>query len=305
MRHLLSLASWPREDVLGLLRLAAAVKREPARYATALAGKTLAMIFQKPSTRTRVSFEVGMHQLGGTALFLSSSDMQLGRGETISDAARVLSRYVDGIMARVFAHADVEGLTEGTVPVINGLSDLLHPCQALADLQTIQEHRGDLQGQTMAYVGDGNNVCHSLINACVHAGIHLRIATPEGFEPDSGIVAAARSRGGQVEVGRDPQAAVRGVGSVYTDVWTSMGQEDEADERRTIFAPYQVSESLFGLAADDAIFLHCLPARRRDEVTDGVLDHTRSVVLDEAENRLHAQKALLLALMGGVEWPAA
>ena len=303
MRHFLSLADFTPREIRGFLTLAGMVKREPERYRTTLAGKTLAMIFQKKSTRTRVSFEVGMFQLGGHALFLSGSDMQLGRGETVPDTARVLSRFCDGIMARVFAHADVEALTAGTVPVINGLSDKLHPCQVLADLMVLEEHKGRLEGLTLAYVGDGNNMAHSLINGCTRTGVAIRVATPAGYEPDADIVAAARAAGGNVEVMRDPRAAVRGVDAVYTDVWASMGQEEEHAKRLKLFADYQVNESLFALAAPDAVFLHCLPAHRGEEVTDGVVDHPRSIVYDEAENRLHAQKAVMLHLMGNVPLP--
>ena len=303
MRHFLSLADWSTDEIRGLLGLAAIVKKEPERYRNALAGKTLAMLFQKNSTRTRVSFEVGMFQLGGHALFLSGSVMQLGRGETVPDTARVLSRYVDGIMARVYAHADVEALTEGSVPIINGLSDKLHPCQVLADLQVIEEHKGRLDGLTLAYVGDGNNMAHSLINGCTKVGMAVRIATPEGYEPDVEIVEAARKAGGSVEVMRDAGAAVDGVDAVYTDVWASMGQEEEHAARVKLFADYQVNEELFARAAKDAVFLHCLPAHRGEEVTDGVVDHPRSIVFDEAENRLHAQKAVMLHLMAGVALP--
>lgn len=305
MKHFLSLADYSAAEVAGLLALSAQVKASPERYRTALAGKTLAMIFQKPSTRTRVSFEVGMFQLGGHALYLSGRDLQLGRGEIIPDMARVISRYVDGIMARVFAHSDVEGLTAGTVPVINGLSDLLHPCQAMADLLTLQEHKGRLKGLVLAYVGDGNNVAHSLINTSPKTGVIVRLATPEGYEPDKAIVEAARAAGGTVEVMRDPAQAVAGADAVYTDVWASMGQEEEHNQRVGIFASYQVNEALFARARPDALFLHCLPAHRGEEVTDGVVDHPRSVVIDEAENRLHAQKAILLHLMAGVPLPAA
>jgi len=282
-----------------LLRLAARVKSDPYSRRDALAGKTLAMIFQKPSTRTRVSFEVGMTRLGGTALFLSAADLQLGRGETVEDTARVLARYVDGIMARVFDQEDIERLTAGGIPVINGLSDRLHPCQALADVFTIQEHTGRIEGASLAYVGDGNNVCHSLLHAAARTGLRLRVATPEGYAPDPAIVATARDAGADVAVGLDAEEAVLGVDAVYTDVWTSMGQEEEVAERRKVFAPYRVDEALFARAAPDAIFLHCLPAHRGDEVTEGVFEHARSVVFDQAENRLHVQQALLLNLLGG------
>jgi len=302
---MLSLADYTPAEIAGLLALSADVKANPDRYRTALQGKTLAMIFQKSSTRTRVSFEVGMFQLGGHALYLSGNDIQIGRGETISDTAKVLSRYVDGIMARVFAQADVDGLTAGTVPVINGLSDLLHPCQVLADLLTIQEHKGRLEGLALAYVGDGNNMAHSLINGGVRTGVAVRIASPEGYEPDPAIVDAGRAAGGSVEVMRDPAAAVAGADVVYTDVWASMGQEAEHAARLKLFSAYQVNEALFAKAKPDAIFLHCLPAHRGEEVTDGVVDHDRSVVFDEAENRLHTQKAVMLHLMSGVALPGA
>ncbi len=300
MKHFLSLMDWSGEAIAGLLRLARAIKADPRSYGEALRGRTLAMIFQKPSTRTRVSFEAGMSQLGGDALFLSPRDLQLGRGETIQDTARVLARYVDGIMARVFDHQDLQRLATGGVPVINGLSDRLHPVQALADVLTIQERKGRVEGITLAYVGDGNNVCHSLVHAAARTGLRLQVATPPGFAPDSGIVTAAREAGADVEVGVDAAAAVEGADAVYTDVWASMGQEDEQEERRKVFAPYRVDEALFARAAPDAIFLHCLPAHRGEEVTDGVVDHPRSVVFDQAENRLHTQKALLLNLLGGV-----
>lgn len=303
MKHLLSLADYTSAEIAGLLALSAQVKANPHQYKNALAGKTLAMIFQKSSTRTRVSFEVGTFQLGGHAIFLSGSDIQIGRGETIEDTAKVLSRYVDGIMARVFAQSDVEGLATGSVPVINGLSDLLHPCQVLADFLTIQEHKGRLEGLTLAYVGDGNNMAHSLINGAVRCGVAVRIAAPEGYEPEPSIVDAGRAVGGSVEVMRDPARAVAGADVVYTDVWASMGQEAEHAARLKLFADYQVNEQLFAQAADDAIFLHCLPAHRGEEVTDGVVDHERSVVFDEAENRLHTQKAVMLHLMAGVELP--
>ncbi|MBN2799120.1 MAG: ornithine carbamoyltransferase [Deltaproteobacteria bacterium] len=300
MQHLTSLIPWNQDDLLGLLALSRRVKADPRAWSTALQGKSLGMIFEKSSTRTRVSFEVGMTQLGGHALFLSKSDIQLGRGETIEDTARVLSRFVDGIMARVYAQDTIERLTVATVPVINGLSDMYHPCQALADLQTVQEHRGALAGQVLTYVGDGNNVAHSLMIAGSRAGMTVRIAHPEGYAPSPEVVAACEGQPGRVELYTDPRVAVTGADAVYTDVWASMGQEAEQAERARTFAPFQVNEALFALAKPDAIFLHCLPAHRGEEVTDGVVDHPRSAVLDQAENRMHAQKALLLHLMGGV-----
>ena len=299
MKHFLALSDYSGEELRGLLDLAARVKKSPAEYRTALAGQTLGMIFQKSSTRTRVSFEVGMFQLGGHALFLSGDDLQLGRGETVRDTAQVLSRYLDGIMARVFAHEDVEDLATGSVPVINGLSDRLHPCQVMADLQTIEEYKGRLEGLVLTYVGDGNNMAHSLINGGVRMGMEVRIAGREGYQPLSEIVEAA-SKLGSVVVDTDAAKLVEGSDVVYTDVWASMGQEEERAERLKLFQPYQVNAELFGKAKDDAIFMHCLPAHRGEEVTDEVVDHARSVVFDEAENRLHAQKAILLHLMGSV-----
>ncbi|MDF1563887.1 MAG: ornithine carbamoyltransferase [Deltaproteobacteria bacterium] len=298
-KHFLALSDYSSEELGGLLALAAKVKKNPGEYRKALEGQTLGMIFQKSSTRTRVSFEVGMFQLGGHALFLSGNDLQLGRGETVPDTAQVLSRYLDGIMARVFAQKDVDDLATGTIPVINGLSDLLHPCQVMADLQTIQEHKGHLEGLVLTYVGDGNNMAHSLINGGVRMGMEVRIAAPEGYQPVPEIVEAA-SKLGKVVVDTDAAKLCQGADVVYTDVWASMGQEAEHEARLKLFQPYQVNGELFGKAKDDAIFMHCLPAHRGEEVTDEVVDHARSVVFDEAENRLHAQKAILLHLMGGV-----
>jgi ornithine carbamoyltransferase len=300
MRHLLSLADWTAKEIVGLVTHAHRVKTQPDSFRDALAGKTLGMIFQKRSTRTRVSFEVGMYQLGGAALFLSADDLQLGRGETIEDTARVLSRYLDGIMARVYDHDDLVKLTAGTVPIINGLSDKVHPCQVLADLLTLYEAKDRLEGISLAYVGDGNNMCHSLIIGCAKTGVSIRVATPEGYDPDPEFVTIAREAGGDVTLTNDPAQACEGVDAVYTDVWTSMGQEEEAKARLEAFKGFQINEDLFARAKDDAVFLHCLPAHRGEEVTDGVVDHPRSIVLDQAENRLHAQKALMIALMQDV-----
>ena len=264
-----------------------------------LAGQTLAMVFTKSSTRTRVSFEVGTYQLGGHALFLSSRDLQLGRGEPIKDTARVLSRYVDGIMIRTFAHADVEELAEhATVPVINGLTDYLHPCQILADVFTVQEAIGGWQGKTVAWVGDGNNVVNSWLHAAAVLGFELRLACPEGYEPAREIFERAQ-QGANVSMHEDPEDAVRGAHVVNTDVWASMGQEGEADARSLAFKGYTVDAALMKLAAPDAIFLHCLPAHRGEEVTDEVIEGPQSRVFDQAENRMHVQKALLAKLMGG------
>jgi ornithine carbamoyltransferase len=267
-----------------------------------LRGKTLAMIFEKPSTRTRVSFEVGMWQLGGYALYLSSSDLQLGRGETIADTARTLSRYVNGIMARVFAHQTILDLIKySSVPVINGLSDLTHPCQGLADLFTIYEKKGRLSGLKLAYIGDGNNVAHSLILGCSKLGMEINLACPKGYEPNPKVVSKGkeegRKSGGRVRVMNDPREAVRMADVIYTDVWASMGQEKEHEKRIKIFKPYQIHTKLIKEAKEDYLFMHCLPAHRGEEVTDEVADSKNSIIFDQAENRLHTQKALLALIM--------
>ena len=264
-----------------------------------LAGQSLAMIFMKASTRTRVSFEVGCWQLGGHALFLSPRDVQLGRGEPIADTARVLSRYVNGIMIRTFAHAEVEELAaSGSVPVINGLTDLLHPCQVLADVLTVRQHLGGYRGKTVAWIGDGNNMANSWINAAYRLGFALRLACPVGYDPDPGILARAQTVA-DVQVLRDPRGAAEGAEVVTTDVWASMGQEEEQAQRARAFAGYVVDGALMRVAKPDAIFLHCLPAHRGEEVTAEVIDGPQSRVWDEAENRLHIQKAIMATLMGG------
>jgi ornithine carbamoyltransferase len=295
-RDFLAIPDLSRDEVERVMQLALEMKA--GRYrARPLAGKTLAMVFAKSSTRTRVSFEVGMYQLGGHALFLSSRDIQLGRGEPIKDTARVLSRYVDGIMIRTFDHADVEELARyASVPVINGLTDLLHPCQVLADLMTVREALGGWAGKAVAWIGDGNNMANSWINAAGLLGFELRIACPEGYDPDPNVLAR---NGGRIRVMRDPAEAAAGAHVVTTDVWASMGQEAEAETRARAFAGYLVDEAMMERAAPGAIFLHCLPAHRGEEVTDGVIEGAWSRVWDEAENRLHIQKALLAALMGG------
>jgi len=303
-RHFLSLKDWSREEIELLFELAAAIKAEPGNYASALSGQSLAMVFQKPSTRTRVSFEVGMYQLGGQALFLGANDIQLHRGETIADTARVLSRYVQGIMARVFAHQDVLDLARhGSVPVINGLSDLLHPCQALADYFTLRERRGDLGGLKMAYVGDGNNVCHELMFGALKLGMRMSMGCPRDYQPNPLILKSAereaRKLGSPVPVvTEDPMQAVVGADVVYTDVWTSMGQEAESAQRLADFAGFQVTPEMMEMAGPQAAFMHCLPAHRGEEVSAEVIDGPQSVVFDEAENRLHVQKAVLVTLMG-------
>ena len=267
-----------------------------------LKGKALAMVFEKSSTRTRVSFEVGMVQLGGYALYLSASDLQLGRGETIADTARVLSRYVQGIMARVFAHQTILDLIQyASVPVVNGLSDFSHPCQGLADLFTVYEKKGRLAGLKLAYVGDGNNVAHSLLYGCAKVGMNIALGCPKGYEPKPEVVSQAKAEGKkngcQVEVVNDPREAARGADVVYTDVWASMGQEKEHAERVKIFKPFQVNAKLVKEAKEDYIFMHCLPAHRGEEVTDEVADSPSSVIFDQAENRMHTQKALLALIM--------
>jgi len=303
-RHLVNIQNLSSDDLREILHLSRAMKAHPERYRAALHGKTLAMIFQKPSTRTRVSFQVGIHQLGGMGMSLGFNELQLGRGETVADTARVLSRYVDGIMARVYANQDVVDLAaNATVPVINGLSDLLHPCQAICDYFTIIERFGTVEQIKVVYVGDGNNVAHSLANVAAKLGSHLVIATPEGsYRPNAAVIEQAqkdaRQTGARIELSSDPVAAVSGARVVYTDVWTSMGQEEEARRRRQDLAPFQVNAALFARAASDAIFMHCLPAHRGEEVTDDVVDDPRSVVFDQAENRLHTQKAVMTLLMG-------
>jgi ornithine carbamoyltransferase len=295
-RDFLAITDFSKDEIVALFDLTARLKA--GEGGRPLAGQTLAMVFAKSSTRTRVSFEVGMYQLGGHALFLSSRDIQLGRGEPIRDTARVLSRFVDGIMIRTFAHADVEELAaHASVPVINGLTDLLHPCQVLTDLFTMREHIGGWEGKTVAWIGDGNNMANSWLNAAAVLGFELRLACPEGFEPDREIFERATSRT-TVVVTEDPEEAVRGAHAVNTDVWASMGQEAEAEQRAMAFKGYTVTPDLMRLAAPEAIFLHCLPAHRGEEVAEAVLEGPQSRVFDEAENRLHVQKALLATLMG-------
>lgn len=297
----LAIPDFTGSELSSLLRLAEQMRT--GEYAVRpLQGQSLAMIFMKSSTRTRVSFEVGAWQLGAHALFLSPRDVQLGRGEPIADTARVLSRYVDGIMIRTFAHAEVEELARyADVPVINGLTDLLHPCQILADLLTVRQHLGGWEGKRIAWVGDGNNMANSWINAAYRLGFELVLACPEGYDPDPAILARAQGgRSASVTVVRDPAAAVSGADVVNTDVWASMGQEAEQAGRERAFAGFQVDERLMARASEQAIFLHCLPAHRGEEVATEVIDGPRSRVWDEAENRLHVQKAVMAVLMGGV-----
>jgi len=303
-RHFLTLDSLGREGLLLNLDLARQLKAAKGMARDALAGGRLGLIFDKPSTRTRVSFEAAAWGLGMLPIALRPDELQLGRGETIADTARVLSRYLSALAIRTFEQARVEELARhATIPIINALTDGHHPCQALADVMTLQEEFGQLSGLRVAFIGDGNNVCHSLIQAAGYLGFTLAISTPEGYEPKSEIVEAARangrSTGGAIELGRDPRAAVQGADAVYTDVWASMGQEKEREERARLFAGYCVNADLMALAAPRAIFLHCLPAHRGDEVTDEVIDGPQSRVWDEAENRWYTEQALLYALITG------
>ncbi len=303
-KDLLAISDLTTTDIAEILKQSARLKELQKKGKThhPLAGKSLGMIFEKSSTRTRVSFEVGMYQLGGQALFLSSNDLQIGRGEPVSDTAKTLSRYVDGIMIRTFAQATVEELARhASIPVINGLSDLHHPCQALADLFTIQEKRGSLKGLRFAYVGDGNNMAHSLIEACVKTGMHVSLACPPGYEPDAGIMRnaqlAAAKTGSEVRLTNDPMKCVAEADIVYTDVWASMGQESEHAKRVDAFRGYQVDAKLMNAAGPKALVMHCLPAHRGEEISGEVIDGPQSVVFDQAENRLHTQKAILELLM--------
>jgi len=301
-RDLVTGTEWHAAEVGRLFELSADLKERPEHYRGALAGRYLALIFEKPSLRTRVTFEVGIGSLGGGAVYLDHQGSRLGARESIKDVARNLGRWVHGIVARVFEHGVVEELAaHADIPVINALCDRYHPCQALADFFTLEEKFHNLDGLKLAFVGDGNNVCHSLLLTGARVGARVRVATPPGFEPDATIVAAAKQAaqetGGGIEILRSPQEAVAGARAVYTAVWASMGQESEAAERQQVFAPYQVNEALMALAAPDALFLHCLPAHRGLEVTDAVMDSRQSVVYDQAENRLHVQKAILLTLL--------
>lgn len=300
---LLTGTEWNPAQLREFFQLAADIKSRPDRYRTALSGKFLALIFEKPSLRTRVTFEVGVASLGGTAVFLDHTLTHLGQRESVRDIAKNLERWVHGIVARVFAQESLEEFAKNAnIPVINALSDKYHPCQALADFFTLEERFGNLRGFKFAYIGDGNNMCHSLLTIGARVGAHVRVATPAGYEPDAAIVAeakrVARETRGKIEILRSPAEAVAGVQAVYTDVWASMGQEHEKAQRLADFAPYQVNAALFEQAAPEAIFLHCLPAKRGEEVHDQVIESSQSAVFDQAENRLHVQKALLLMLIG-------
>jgi ornithine carbamoyltransferase len=300
-RDLVSLLDFSADELERILDLALEVKANPVAFRDRLGGRTLFMYFEKPSLRTRVTFEAGMTQLGGHAIYYTASDGRIGVRESVEDVARNLDRWVDGAMCRTFSHDLVRELARFCqVPVINGLTDLLHPCQALADYQTLREVKGDLRGRRLVYVGDGNNVAHSLMNGGARFGVHVTVVTPQGFEPDPGIVAAAKvageETGARIEVSRD-LGAVAGADAVYTDVWASMGQEEDAERRKKAFASYRIDAEVMHRAGPDAVFMHCLPAHRGDEVTSEVADSPASVIFEQAENRLHAQKALLLSLL--------
>ena len=304
MKHLLSIHDITTDETKQILSVALELKEKQKKGIPhpILKNKTLGMIFSKSSTRTRVSFEVGMYQLGGHALFLSSNDIQLGRGETIYDTANVLSRYLDGIMIRTFEQSDVEDLAKfGSIPIINGLTDLLHPCQALTDMLTITEHKGKLEGLKLAYLGDGNNMTHSLLYAGAKLGVNVSVATPKGFECNEEVIANAKEdakkTGAVIDISYDPVQAIKDADAVYTDTWLSMGQEGSKEERLKVFKDYQINSALMKHAKNDAIFLHCLPAYRGYEVTEEVIDGPQSVIFDEAENRLHTQKAIMALLM--------
>jgi ornithine carbamoyltransferase len=304
VQDLIAESDLTRQDLRLIFELAAEVKAAPGAYTRVLQGKQLAMIFEKPSLRTRTTFEVGMTSMGGFALYLDHANQPLGEREAIKDIARNLERWVDGIMARTFSHRSIVELAENaSIPVINGLSDLLHPCQALADYFTLEEKFGRLRGLKLAYLGDGNNVCHSLMVTGAKLGVSIHVATPSGFEPRAEIAEGARTlgreTGARIRIGHDPYEAVCGASAVYTDVWASMGHEHEANGRAQAFAPYQVNDILMTAADPEAVFMHCLPAHRGLEVVDAVIDSPCSIVFDQAENRLHVQKALLILLMGG------
>lgn len=303
-RDMIELDEYSTEEIQFLLDSAIEIKRKQknGEVYQPLKGKTIGLIFEKSSTRTRVSFEAGMFQLGGHALFLSKNDIQLGRGEPISDTAQVMSRYLDGLMIRTFGHDNVVNLAKyASIPVINGLSDMAHPCQVLADLQTVLEHKGKLKGLKMAFIGDGNNMAHSILIGGAKMGMHVAVASPKGYEADASIVKLseeiAAQTGGKITITQDPLEAAKDADVIYTDVWASMGFEEEQAQREAAFADYQVNEELVKAAKPDYLFLHCLPAHRGEEVSEGVIDGANSVIFDQAENRLHAQKALMVALM--------
>lgn len=300
MKHLLKLLDLSKDEIIDILNLADQLKYEQKNGIEHkhLKGKTLGMIFQKSSTRTRVSFETGMYQLGGQALFLSSRDLQIGRGEPVEDTARVLSRYLDGIMIRTFAQKEVEDLAEyGSIPIINGLTDFCHPCQVLADLMTIREYKGVFEGLKLCFIGDGNNMANSLIVGCLKVGMCVSIACPEGYEPDAEVLEFAKAYGDKFILTISPAEAAKDADVLYTDVWASMGEEAEAEMRKKIFAGYQINDEVMAAAKSDAMVQHCLPAHREEEITAKVFEAHANEIFDEAENRLHAQKAVMVKLM--------
>ncbi len=302
-RDFLAVTDFTKDEILEIMELAKELKKvqKNGKEYKPLRGKSMAMIFQKPSARTRVSFETGLYQLGGHAIYLSPNDIQVGKREAVADIARVLSRYNDLIMARLFGHEDILELAEyATVPVINGLTDLLHPCQVMSDVFTITEKKGSLENLRIAYIGDGNNVANSWLNMASRLPMNLVLGTPEGFEPDKEILSMAKKSGvSQIEFYHNPKMAAKGADVIYTDVWTSMGQEKEREIRREVFKEYQIDDDLLKLADDDAIVMHCLPAHRGEEITDSVIDGPHSVVFEQAENRLHVQKAIMVKLCSG------
>lgn len=300
---MISIKDLSTKEIEEIFDLTDKLKKNKARFKSALAGKTLALIFQKPSNRTRVSFEVGMYQLGGNSLYLAPHEINLGVRESIEDVAKTLSRYVDAIVLRTFEHKNIIELAKfATVPVINGLSDFSHPCQALADIYTIREKFKDFKGKTLAYVGDGNNVCHSLLFTCAKVGLNMNVGSPKGFEPDAEVVkyarGAAKTKKAEIKLFNNAGEAVKDADVIYTDVWASMGEEKEIEERRRIFKDFQINRELLKLAKEDALIMHCLPAHRGEEITDDVIDSKNSVVFDQAENRMHVQKAILIKLLG-------
>jgi len=301
-KDLLSIGDFSLADINSIFKLTEQLKKNKKKFAKSLSGKTLALIFQKPSNRTRVSFEVGMYQLGGNSLYLSPQEINLGVRETIGDVARTISRYVDGIVLRTFEHKNCLDMAQAaTIPVINGLSDFSHPCQALADIFTIKEKLKDIKKVTLAYVGDGNNVCNSLLFAAAKTGMNISVATPKGYAPEEKVVkqsqTAARETGSRIVITEDPFSAVKDAQVVYTDVWASMGQEEEINKRKVIFKDFQINAKLLANASKDVLVMHCLPAHRGEEITDEVMESKNSIVFDQAENRMHVQKAILIKLL--------
>ncbi len=300
-KDLISVGDLTAKDIEGIFALTDKLKKNKLKFSKVLSGKTLALIFQKPSNRTRVSFEVGMYQLGGYSLYLSPGEINLGVRESIKDVAKTLSRYVDGIVLRTYEHKNaLEMAKHSTVPVINGLSDFSHPCQALADVYTVKEKLKKLKGKTLVYVGDGNNVCNSLLYTCAKTGLNMNVAAPKGYEPDGGVLEAAKvmAKGAEINLYHNPQLAVKNADVIYTDVWASMGQEKEAQKRKKLFKNFQLNKKLIKLAKKNVLIMHCLPAHRGEEITDEVIDSKNSVVFDQAENRMHVQKAILIKLLG-------